>query len=331
MSVAVVRGGFAELGARWAALSRSAGAMPFSTPEFGQAWWSVFGESSGAQLELLGIEDDARALVGLAPLKRCGAHWSFAGDHEVSDYLGPIALNGHHEALAGAVLDRLEDADAATAEFRGLDAESGWLDAFAAAAQRGWRVEIADEAVCPTVRIGAGWQAYLSGLRSRDRREVRRKLRPLRQLRGAVAFEAVESPDGVARRLPELLAMMADSRGDKATFLTDEMRTFFERLTASLSASGLLRLYVMSISGESAAMVLCFVARDQLLLYNSGYDPKFRGLSAGLGSKVLCIRDAVERGMSGVNFLRGDEPYKYELGGRDALVRRMHLTREGAA
>lgn len=77
-------------------------------------------------------------------------------------------------------------------------------------------------------------------------------------------------------------------------------------------------------------MVLCFVARNQLLLYNSGYAPKFRELSAGLASKALCIRDAVERGMSSVNFLRGDEAYKYELGGRDAVVRTLRLRREGS-
>ena len=124
--------------------------------------------------------------------------------------------------------------------------------------------------------------------------------------------------------------MMADSRGDKAVFLTDEMRFFFERLSASLSEAGWLRLYVMSVSGEAAAMVLCFVSQNQLLLYNSGYSPKFRDLSAGLASKVLCIRDAVERGMSSVNFLRGDEPYKYELGGRDAVVRRILLSREAS-
>ena len=165
-------------------------------------------------------------------------------------------------------------------------------------------------------------------LRPRDRREVRRKLRPLRQLRGAVEFSAVESPDEVAAQMPVFISMMAESRGDKAVFLTDEMRSFFERLSASLSEAGLLRLYLMSISGEAAAMVLCFVAGSELLLYNSGYAPKFRDLSAGLGSKVLCIRDAVERGISRVNFLRGDEPYKYELGGQDAVVQRLRLSRE---
>lgn len=330
MSLTVVQGGFAELGDRWNELCRSAEAMPFSTPQFGEAWWSVFGESGQGEVELLGLENGTGELVGLAPLKRAGTHWSFAGDHEVSDYLGPVAMRGQESAVATAVLNRLEAAGASSAEFRGIEPGSEWVRALGVAAERGWEVEVADEAVCPTVEIGGGWEAYLSSLRSRDRREVRRKLRPLRQLRGAVSFEALESAAAVGERLPEFMEMMAESRGDKAVFLTDEMRAFFERLSWSLSEAGWLRLYVMSVSGEAAAMVLCFVARNELLLYNSGYAPKFRDMSAGLASKVLCIRDAVERGMTSVNFLRGDEPYKYELGGRDAVVSMMRLQRRGA-
>lgn len=178
MSLAVVRGGFAELGERWSALCRATEAMPFSTPEFGQAWWSVFGESGEAELELLGLENGTGELVGLAPLKHCGRHWSFAGDHEVSDYLGPVARSGQESLLVSAVLDRLEAADADSAEFRGLEPDSDWARAFNIAAERGWNVEIADEAVCPTIVIEGGWETYLASLRSRDRREVRRKLRP---------------------------------------------------------------------------------------------------------------------------------------------------------
>ena len=330
MSLRVVRGDFAELGDRWDELCRSAEAMPFSTPQFGEAWWSVFGEAGESELELVGLENGTGELVGLAPLKRCGSHWTFAGDHEVSDYLGPVAKQGQESRLVSAVLDQLDAAGAGSAEFRGIEPGSDWVEAFDAATERGWQVEVAEEAVCPTIEIDGGWDDYLGSLRSRDRREVRRKLRPLRQLRGAVGFEAVESPSDVAARMPEFMAMMAESRGDKAVFLTDEMRMFFERLSSSLSEAGWLRLYVMSVSGEAAGMVLCFVARNQLLLYNSGYAPKFRDLSAGLASKVLCIRDAVERGMSSVNFLRGDEPYKYELGGKDAVVQLLRLTREGS-
>lgn len=329
MSLTVVRGDFAELGDRWSELCRSAEAMPFSTPQFAEAWWSVFGEPASAALELVGLENGTGELVGLAPLRRCGTHWTFAGDHEVSDYLGPVAKSGQESKLVEAVLDQLDAAGAMSAELRGIEPGSAWVEAFHSAADRGWSVEVGEEAVCPTIEIDGGWDHYLASLRSRDRREVRRKLRPLRQLRGAVTFEAVETPAEVASRMPQFMEMMAESRGDKADFLTDEMRAFFEQLSASLSQAGWLRLYVMSVSGEAAAMVLCFVAQNQLLLYNSGYAPKFRDLSAGLASKVLCIRDAVERGMSSVNFLRGEEPYKYELGGRDAVVKLLRLTREG--
>ncbi len=330
MSLTVVRGGFDELGERWDGLCQTVDATPFSTPQFAQAWWSVFGGRASTQLELIGLENGAGELVGLAPLKRDSTHWTFAGDHEVSDYLGPVAANGHHGALVAAVLDRLDAEAARSAEFRGIEPGSFWVDQFAVAAERGWRVEVDSEAVCPTVDISEGWDAYLGALRSRDRREVRRKLRPLRQLGAAVEFEAVESPDAVAAQMPQFFAMMAESRGDKAVFLTDDMRAFFSRLSATLAEAGRLRLYMMTVSGESAAMVLCFVARNQLLLYNSGYAPKFRELSVGLASKVLCIRDAVERSMSSVNFLRGDEPYKYELGGQNAVVQRLRLFREAA-
>ncbi len=331
MSLSVVRGGYAELGDRWDALCRAAGSMPFSSPQFGEAWWSVFGQQcvdGDAELDLVGLQNGSGDLVALAPLRRCGSHWTFAGDHEVSDYLGPVALPGLESDLVAAVLDRLDAAHADSADFRGIEPGSSWENAFQAAATRGWTIEAADEAVCPTITLRGGWDEYLGSLRSRDRREVRRKLRPLRQLGGAVTFDSVSEPDDVAARMPELLTMMAESRGDKAIFLTDDMRAFFERLSAAMADAGLLRLYILSVSSEPAAMVLCFVADNQLLLYNSGYAPRYRDLSAGLASKVLCIRDAVQRGMSSVNFLRGDEPYKYELGGQNAVVRQLRLTRQ---
>ena len=63
MSLRVVRGDFAELGERWDELCRSAEAMPFSTPQFGEAWWSVFGEAgeSELELELVGLENGTAA------------------------------------------------------------------------------------------------------------------------------------------------------------------------------------------------------------------------------------------------------------------------------
>ncbi len=336
MTLTVVRGGYAELRERWSRLTRSQRpfGVPFTAPEFGEVWWSVFGPNHCGELELLGLEDRAGELAGMIPLLRCredapeGAAFGFAGDHEISDYLGLSAADGREPEVVSALFDHFDQRDAFSADLRGLAPGSLWPELIASeGAARGWSVQLSDEAVCPVVDISGGWDAYLARLRSRDRREVRRKLRGLRQLRGAVSFTSFDEPAAITERLPRFMSMMAESRGDKAAFLTDQMQSFFSDLTQSLAAAGWARLYLMSISGDPAAMVLCFVVADELLLYNSGYDPRFRDLSAGLASKVLCIRDAVERGLTRVNFLRGDEPYKFELGGEPAMVRRAQLRR----
>lgn len=327
-----------ELWGRWSALSRAqteagGSGAPFTGPEFQRAWWSVFGEGVCRGPSVIALETEEGGLSGAAALLRCDGQLRFAGDHEVSDYLGPTVASGSEEALAEAVLDELESLEAsegagATADLRGLPRDSGLLRALPpAASARGWSVEVLEEAVCPTVDVSDGWEAYVAGLRKRDRRETRRKLRGLRELGGAVTFESWSDAGSVSERLPALLSMMAESRADKAEFLTGRMVSFFERLSSALSEAGWLRLYQLSVSGTAAAMVLCFEAGEELLLYNSGFDPRYRELQAGLGSKVLCIRDAVERGFTRVNFLRGEEPYKLELGGSPSPVRRLVLKR----
>jgi CelD/BcsL family acetyltransferase involved in cellulose biosynthesis len=44
-------------------------------------------------------------------------------------------------------------------------------------------------------------------------------------------------------------------------------------------------------------------------------------------SKALLLQDAIENGRTAVDFMRGDESYKYDLGGRDRKVHRLVLTR----
>ena len=65
------------------------------------------------------------------------------------------------------------------------------------------------------------------------------------------------------------------------------------------------------------------------MLYNSGHDPEYRYYSVGLLLHSLCLRDALERGYRYFDFLRGNEPYKYRLGGRDHRIYRIALERNG--
>ena len=53
--------------------------------------------------------------------------------------------------------------------------------------------------------------------------------------------------------------------------------------------------------------------------------PQYSHYAVGLMSKTLLIKDAIENGRQCVDFMRGDEDYKYDLGGKDQQVYRLLL------
>jgi CelD/BcsL family acetyltransferase involved in cellulose biosynthesis len=98
-------------------------------------------------------------------------------------------------------------------------------------------------------------------------------------------------------------------------------------MASAMAAEGLIRLFMLRVNAKPAAAVLCFDAGSHLYLYNSGYDPEYSGLSVGIVSKALCLQWAIENGKKGLDFLRGDEPYKYDLGAKDQDIYRLTLRR----
>jgi CelD/BcsL family acetyltransferase involved in cellulose biosynthesis len=78
-----------------------------------------------------------------------------------------------------------------------------------------------------------------------------------------------------------------------------------------------LRLGGIQVDKVTAAMTMGFDYDDSHYLYNSAYDPQFSDLSVGLLCKVLCLKESIEKGRKKWNFLKGAEPYKYQLGGQE--------------
>ena len=70
--------------------------------------------------------------------------------------------------------------------------------------------------------------------------------------------------------------------------------------------------------------------RTALLYYNAGVDPDARDLSPGVVMVERYVRRALERGITRMDFLRGDEPYKYEWGAVDEPIQRLLIRRTGA-
>jgi CelD/BcsL family acetyltransferase involved in cellulose biosynthesis len=196
------------------------------------------------------------------------------------------------------------------------------------AAGLGYGVEIEQENVCPRLELPASFDDYVEGLDRRDRHELRRKLRRLYRS-GDVLFHSCQSAPEVESHLDDFLRQHGASRHEKALFMTERMARFFRRMALTLAELNLVRLYCLEVNGVRAASVLCFDAGDELLLYNSGYDPDYASLAVGLLSKALALEQAIEQGKRWFDFLRGAESYKYDLGGKDLAVYRCIVRREG--
>jgi CelD/BcsL family acetyltransferase involved in cellulose biosynthesis len=109
--------------------------------------------------------------------------------------------------------------------------------------------------------------------------------------------------------------------------MTAETESFFRDIADALAPRGWLRLGVVRAYDEDAAVLFAFTYGDTLALYNAAYDPALASLSLGIASHAFAVRDAIAQGFKIYDLLRGDEPYKYDLGARDRWLVRLEATR----
>jgi CelD/BcsL family acetyltransferase involved in cellulose biosynthesis len=66
---------------------------------------------------------------------------------------------------------------------------------------------------------------------------------------------------------------------------------------------------------------------NRIWVYNSGINPAYLDLSPGWVLLGRTIQWGIENGREALDFMRGDEIYKYRLGGVDRNVLRLLISR----
>jgi hypothetical protein len=92
-------------------------------------------------------------------------------------------------------------------------------------------------------------------------------------------------------------------------------------------ADGPLRLAFLTVDGRRIAAGVSFETDGAVLYYNAGVDPEARELSPGVVMVERYVRRALEHGVRRLDFLRGNEPYKYEWGAADEPIQRLLVRR----
>jgi CelD/BcsL family acetyltransferase involved in cellulose biosynthesis len=193
----------------------------------------------------------------------------------------------------------------------------------------GWTLNVEREDVCPVVTFPdvTDMESYLATLGKKERHEIRRKVRRAEAV-GEIAL--IDSADPLID-LEAFIDLHQKRWGADGLFPPTaggaQSRVLFRRLFELFGTDGPLHLSFLSVGGRRIAAGVHFETADGLLYYNAGVDPDARDLSPGVVMVHAYVARALSGGKRRMDFLRGDESYKYEWGAVDEPIQRLLLRR----
>lgn len=306
--------------APWAALAaQRAEPTIFLTPE----WLAVARAHDASAAITVTVGDPPCGIAALA--QGDDGTLRFAGG-ELTDVQDVVAPRGLEVMVASAIGEWLASRGAPRVELSYVPEETPTLAAIAAAlGSAGYAVTRERQVAAPHLPLPDDFATYVASLGKKERHELRRKIRRLE--RSAAASFRTATPSERDPALDRFFALHRLSRGRKATFMTPLRERFFRDVVDALAPLDRLRLGVLRVDGTDAAVLLAFAYEGKIELYNAAYDPGLSRLSVGIVSHAWAIREAIAEGIRRYDFLRGDEPYKYDLGGRDRWLARLVAVR----
>jgi CelD/BcsL family acetyltransferase involved in cellulose biosynthesis len=252
-------------------------------------------------------------VVGLLPLERTRLE-----GRRVLGVIGWYWVGPDHTDVVAAPGDRAEVARAMLAE---VARTPGWdvldLDglhpggALAAAVDEvfGRSARVPRFVVRPTEELPIAY-VDLSGevLSNHGRKQVRKEIRRAEVAGGG--FSVVTDP----ARFPALLDAMMDLHvarfGDRSrVFATPARRRFHQLAAARLGESGLVRMHLLAVGEEPAAITYTLGWQGSLLFYSGGLRTDI-GMTPGFSVRASAMLAAAEDGYREVDMLRGDHGYK---------------------
>jgi CelD/BcsL family acetyltransferase involved in cellulose biosynthesis len=341
-------------------------ATPFSAWAFHQAWWDGYGANAHEEILVVcrGDAESEPEPVAIVPLMH--RHEVEPSDAETQTTIRPgaglpltqvapsataILFAASYHADYATILTAPSDLPAvarAVADYAASPASGDWdvVDlrrlrcadptgielavAFGAReVDAGWTLNVDREDVCPVVTFPAGvdMDGYLATLGKKQRHEIRRKVR---RAEAVGPLRMVDSTDPLAD-LDVFIDLHQRRWGADGLFPPtpggDQSRVMFRRMFELFGPDGPLGLTSLYVGDRQIAAGVHFETDDELLFYNAGVDPDARDLSPGVLLTYAYVQRALERGIRRLDFLRGNEPYKYDWGAIDEPIQRLLVRR----
>jgi CelD/BcsL family acetyltransferase involved in cellulose biosynthesis len=235
----------------------------------------------------------------------------------ISDYCGALCAPGCEGAISAAMEQLSETADWDALNFQELRTDSLLLEEFAQ-----------PQSVSPVLELPTCVEElgdHVPKAQLQNLNYYRRRAEKLGDSRWQIA-----DSQSVGAMFEELFALHEArwrERGERGVFADENVRAFHREAARGLLDVGVLRMYRLTIGGETAAVLYGFASHGRTYYYLSGFDPKFASVSPGTLIIGHAIEQAVREGCTHFDFLRGAERYKYLWGAKDTQTFRRVETR----
>jgi CelD/BcsL family acetyltransferase involved in cellulose biosynthesis len=321
---------FAVLEEEWNALvAQGMTNTPFQQFAYQKSWWQHL-QPAHSSLHTIVVRHEDGRLAGIASFYLIEGVLYFNGCVEETDYLDLIVAENEAEPVWTAVFDCLcrndfpawQALDLCNIPATSLSRQILQL----AAEKRGFSFAESVNEVCPIIELPGSFEDYLENIDSKQRREIKRKLR---RAEGADAkMRIVNAEDNLEVEIENFLTLLQASTFEKRDWLSDGRRALFHDTAKAAMASGMLQLIFIEVDGRNAATLFNFDYANKIWVYNSGLDPaNYGSLSLGVVITAKAIEYAAENGRAEFDFLRGNETYKYRFGAIDTTIYRIQIKR----
>ena len=328
-----------NLADQWEALlERSGTANVFLTWEWIGNWIEVY--LPGKDLLAIAVYDGDR-LVGIAPFwieKRrtlgmpSAKFLRLAGSPE-ADYVDILTdrkkttgcVERMWEELVGTLRPEWD-----VIEIHDIMSDSVALEALlekSAEDMRNLRVEAVGHSVCPYIALPDSWETFLAGFSRSGRYTITSSGRRLAQ-QGDLEFRVCEDAGDVEGRMTDFISLHQKNwraKGHPGAFAEDKSRVFHHRVARAMFEKGRLFLASLHVGGRHIGSLYGFYFENRVFYYLLGVETNpVKRIKNGTALLAMCVKEAIERGCSEFDFLRGAEEYKYrwtELDRRNLRVR----------
>lgn len=294
---------------------------PFLRWEWLGTWWRHYGR--GRRLFVPSVVDDAGHVVGFAPWHidahpALGRVLRFLGAGEAcTDYLTLLTSPGHESAVADAIAEWLTTDASVRRRWDKLELDGPAKDDPAIwrliekLAAQGNTLHRRDGMNAWRIDLPGTWDEFLSWQSKSHRKQVRRAIADVDN--GRARLQWVRTSEEFAEAWPVLVDLHQRRRislGEPGCFASRRFHDFLREAAALFLTAGLLRFYLIEINGRPAAAEVAFQGGKTVFVYQAGVDPDLLDEEPGRKITAAVIRQLIEEGIEGFDWLRGDEPYK---------------------